>query len=239
MWPFSNKKPLSRSGIFAGFTDPHCHLLPGVDDGVETMDETLAILSRYESLGVAEVWLTPHVMEDMPNTPLELRRRFSLLRDAYKGSVTLRLASENMLDGLFVERLREGELLPWGREGNRLLVETSYYTAPVNFRGLLEDTKKKGFFPVLAHPERYMYMTLEDCRRLRQEGVELQMNLFSLFGMYGVRARKNAMRMLDEGLYGYVATDLHSFDTLETALHEKLSTKTIEQIKQILKTGKR
>lgn len=239
MWPFSIKKTLEHSGILNGFTDTHCHILPGVDDGVETIDETLAILSRYESLGVAEVWLTPHVMEDMPNTPRELRRRFSLLRDAYKGSVALRLASENMLDGLFLERLRESELLPWGREGNRLLVETSYYTAPVNFRGLLEETKKKGFFPVLAHPERYMYMTPEDCRRLRQEGVELQMNLFSLFGMYGARASKNAMRMLCEGLYGYVATDLHSFDTLETALHEKLSAKTIEQIKQILKTRKR
>ncbi len=233
MWPFSNKTSLKSSGIFAGFTDCHCHILPGVDDGVETMGEALAVLSRYEELGVRRVWLTPHVMEDVPNTPQELRHRFSLLRDAYKGDIELCLASENMLDGLFLERLRADELLPWGKEGNRLLVETSYYTPPVNFGSLLEETKKRGFFPVLAHPERYMYMQPGHYRELREAGVELQMNLFSLLGMYGERARKNALRIMNDGLYSYVATDLHSFATLTAALTGKLSPKTIEQVKRI------
>ena len=234
MWLFnSNKQTLKSSGILSGFTDCHSHILPGVDDGVETMGEALAVLSRYEELGVTRVWLTPHVMEDVPNTPQDLRRRFSLLRDAYKGDIELCLASENMLDGLFMERLRAGELLPWGKEGNRLLVETSYYTPPVNFRSLLEETKKRGFFPVLAHPERYMYMLPEHYRELKEAGVELQMNLFSLLGMYGERAKKNAQRIMSEGLYSYVATDLHSFETLESALKEKLSHKTIDRIKQI------
>lgn len=76
MWPFRKRIILADSGIFQGFTDWHCHLLPGVDDGVQTVEETQRILSLYEELGVKEVWLTPHIMEDMPNTTASLKARF-------------------------------------------------------------------------------------------------------------------------------------------------------------------
>ena len=72
MWPFRKKQTLEESGFFRGFTDWHCHILPGVDDGVLTMDESLQILAEYERLGVKEVWLTPHIMEDIPNTTEKL-----------------------------------------------------------------------------------------------------------------------------------------------------------------------
>lgn len=70
MWPFKKQIPLKASGIFAGFTDWHSHILPGVDDGVQTLEESLAILQQYEVLGVKAVWLTPHIMEDIPNTTM-------------------------------------------------------------------------------------------------------------------------------------------------------------------------
>lgn len=63
MWPFRKKYSLADSGIFRGFTDWHSHIFPGVDDGVQTMDEALEILALYERRGVKEVWLTPHIME--------------------------------------------------------------------------------------------------------------------------------------------------------------------------------
>ena len=94
MWPFRKKQTLGESGFFRGFTDWHCHILPGVDDGVQTMEEALQILAEYERLGVKEVWLTPHIMEDIPNTTEKLRDRFTELRTAYQGSVMLHLASE-------------------------------------------------------------------------------------------------------------------------------------------------
>lgn len=68
MWPFRKKQTLEEKGFFRGFIDWHCHILPAVDDGVQTMGEALQILEEYERLGVKEVWLTPHIMEDMPNT---------------------------------------------------------------------------------------------------------------------------------------------------------------------------
>ena len=108
MWPFTKRTSLADSGIFRGFTD--CHLLPGVDDGVQTMEETLRILSLYEELGVTEVWLTPHIMEDMPNTTASLKARFKALEAAYQGNIGLHLAPENMLDNLFEERLEQNDL---------------------------------------------------------------------------------------------------------------------------------
>lgn len=82
--------------MFGGFTDWHSHILPGVDDGINTLAESLEVLKRYEEIGVVKVWLTPHVMEDFPNTPEGLRETFDILRNAYSGNIELCLASENM-----------------------------------------------------------------------------------------------------------------------------------------------
>lgn len=112
MWFFKKRVSLKDSGIFDGFTDWHSHILPGVDDGVQTMDESLEILHLYEELGVKTVWLTPHIMEDIPNTTAYLRERFAELKAAYDGRIELHLAAENMLDNLFEERLENNDLLP-------------------------------------------------------------------------------------------------------------------------------
>lgn len=105
MWPFSTKKSLGASGILDGFTDWHSHILPGVDDGVETIEESLDILAAYEREGISDLWLTPHVMEDTPNAPADLRKVFEELKNAYHGPVRLHLAAENMLDNLFESRI--------------------------------------------------------------------------------------------------------------------------------------
>jgi len=132
MWPFNKKaSEMGESGLFQEFTDWHSHLLPGVDDGIHTMEETLAVLSKYEELGVKRVWLTPHVMEETPNSTGFLRTRFDDLKATYTGPVELRLASENMLDSLFEERIRVGDVLPIGSSEDHLLIETSYVNPPL------------------------------------------------------------------------------------------------------------
>ena len=75
MWPFARKYALLPSGFFRDLTDWHCHILPGVDDGVRNIEESLAILAQYEEWGVHQVWLTPHIMEDMPNETRSEERR--------------------------------------------------------------------------------------------------------------------------------------------------------------------
>ncbi len=218
---FFRRRTLEDSGLFRGFTDWHSHLLPGVDDGVKTMAESLLLLQEYERLGVREVWLTPHIMEDVPNTTVALRDRFAALQAAYDGSVQLHLAAEYMLDNLFAERFESGDLLPLGDDGNHLLVETSCFSPPTGFHDLLERIKTAGFRPVLAHPERYGYMDYGEYHRLKTMGICFQLNLFSLYGLYGKDVQRKACKLSAAGCYDYTGTDLHRADVLAAMLRKK------------------
>lgn len=238
IWPFGGKvKSLRDSGFLNGATDWHSHILPGVDDGIKTMEDSLKALDMMEKLGVKTLWLTPHVMEDVPNETAFLRERFEELKNEYKGSIKLHLAAENMLDYLFEDRLAAGDVLPIGEEGRHLLVETSYFNPPMNLRRLLEDIKRKGYFPVLAHPERYRYMELDDYQELKDAGVVFQANYFSLVGGYGNTAQKKLEWLLKNGMIDLVGSDLHRPRVLE-ALIEKSPRKSshIELLKGVTST---
>lgn len=215
MWPFKKRISLKDSGVLSGFTDWHCHLLPGVDDGVQTMEESLEILRLYGELGVKSVWLTPHIMEDIPNTTAHLRERFAELQAAYNGTIDLHLSAENMLDALFEERLEKNDLLPLGEKGDHLLVETSYFNPPMGLKNILLRIKAKGYYPVLAHPERYVYMDKSYYMELKDMGVKFQLNLFSPRGMYGKATHKKANWLQKSGMYEYTGTDLHQLGMLE------------------------
>ena len=224
---------LADCGILNGLEDCHTHILPGVDDGVKTIEEALAILHQYETLGVKSVWLTPHIMEDIPNTTASLQSHYTELKAEYSGAVKLRLAAEYMIDNLFIERLETGDLLTLGGDDS-LLVETSYFNPPMNLNETLEKMKRNGYRPVLAHPERYVYMDNIDYERLKAVGIRFQLNLFSLTGVYGKDARDKAVQLLKKRLYDCIGTDAHSFDvTAGLLLQRCISTKTFCQLKQI------
>lgn len=214
-WPFLQKQTLAESGVLRGMTDYHSHLLPGVDDGVQTVEESLAILRLYEQLGIREVWFTPHIMEDIPNTTSGLRSRFEQFQKHYTGNIRLHLAAEYMLDNLFKERLAHRDLLPLGTEGNHLLVETSYFNPPMDLYGMLEKIKSAGFIPVLAHPERYTYMLKSDYQKLRSKGILFQINLFSLVGYYGHEAQQKVKYLLDQQIYHCCGTDIHAYQNIK------------------------
>lgn len=221
MWLFKSKIPsLADSGMLRGFTDWHSHILPGVDDGFQNMSDSLEALRHFDSLGVETLWLTPHIMEDYPNSTEKLRERFSELSDKWDGNLQLRLASENMLDPLFEERLEAGDLLPIGPQADHLLVETSYFSAPMGFERMLENVKSKGFYPLLAHPERYTYMDEEDYRRLKEMGVKMQLNYVSLVGGYGETSRKKAVWLLNNGFIDVAGSDIHRLESNQKLIKE-------------------
>lgn len=210
MWPFHRITTLSQSGILKGMTDCHSHLLPGVDDGVQSMEESLQILREMEQQGVRRVWLTPHVMEDIPNETFQLQQKFHELQHRYHGMVELRLAAEYMLDNLFEERLEKEDLLPL-EEGKRyLLVETSYFNPPMDLLTVLQRIQNKGYYPLLAHPERYEYIEMKDYKFLKEEHVSFQLNLPSIVGMYGKHVQKKAEDLLKAGMYDRMGCDTHS-----------------------------
>ena len=213
--------------------DWHCHILPGVDDGFQAPKKSLEMLRLYEDAGMKEIWFTPHIMEDVPNETAHLRQVFADFQKQYQQDfasrnpadkeastpsgtepsarqmLKLHLAAENMLDALFEKRLRQNDLLPLGDEGNHLLVETSIFSAPMNFYALLERIKNKGYTPVLAHPERYLYMEKQDYEKLKAQGIKFQRNLFSIKGQYGDKVRKRCKWLMKQGMYDLVGSDLH------------------------------
>lgn len=217
-WPFQQKQTLAESGILRGMIDYHSHLLPGVDDGVQTVEESLKILRLYEQLGIREVWFTPHIMEDIPNTTAGLRSRFEQFQKSYTGNIRLHLAAEYMLDNLFKERLAHRDLLPIGEEGDHLLVETSYFNPPMDLYGMMEKIKSAGFIPVLAHPERYTYMGEKDYRRLKETGVMFQSNLPSLVGGYGNPVKKKVEELYSKAMINLYGTDTHTLSSFNRIL---------------------
>lgn len=215
MWPFSKKATIAQIKLLADGTDYHSHILPGVDDGISSMDEALQALQSFSDMGIKELWLTPHIMEDFPHTPASLQTRYTALCNEYKGPITLHLAAEYMIDNLFDELLDEGDLLPIGEGGNHLLVETSYFTPPIHLEDTLQRIKSKGYYPLLAHPERYIYMENKKYRELHENGIRFQLNMVSLAGGYGRTAQKKAMWLLKNNMYTVAGSDLHSVDALE------------------------
>lgn len=233
MWLFNRDISLKESELFQDFTDWHCHLLPGVDDGTQSIEETMQILSLYESLGIKEVWLTPHIMEDIPNPTDKLKSKFAELQTFYQGKIELHLAAEYMLDHLFEERLRNNDLLPLGKEKNYLLVETSYFNPPMRLNNILLQIKNRGYIPVLAHPERYNYMNENIYRELAGLGVKFQSNIPSVVNAYGCFSYKKIKWLLLENMIDMWGTDTHHFMSFSKVIVEKkLKPSLVKKIKK-------
>lgn len=219
------KQSLLGSGVLQGATDRHCHILYGVDDGAKALEDALAVLAYDEEIGITEVWCTPHIMEDVPNTTEALKQRFAELQAAYAGPIKLHLAAEYMLDTLFEERFKAGDLLTM--EDDTLLVETSTWNPPADMTGTLRKIQKAGYRPLLAHPERYRYMTEQGYERLHKMGIHFQLNLGSLVGYYGETAMRKAHELLEKGWYSEIGSDCHRLATIKEQYNREVLTKDI------------
>lgn len=207
---FKDTTTLMKSDLLKKMSDFHCHLLPGVDDGIKVIEDTLKILSYYESIGIKTVWMTPHVMEDIPNTTAKLKERFEFVKSQYSGDIQLHLAAEYMLDNEFSKRVDNNDLLPLGEDQDQVLVETSTFNGPRHMEDIFNRIKSAGFFPILAHPERYTYMKREDYLKWKQQDIKFQLNLPSLHGLYGKTEKQKAYWMLENDMYDYYGTDTHT-----------------------------
>lgn len=225
---FNRKRNISDTALLEGMTDIHCHILPGVDDGVKTMEESVESLQRLQQTGVRQFYLTPHIMSDLGNEEPDLQVRFRELQEAAPEGIELRLAAEYMLDKGF-ERHREHGLL--AMKDRHVLVETSYMSPPPEMQEMLYEAELSGYQVILAHPERYAYMEKEDYLELKKKGVGLQMNLLSLGGYYGRSAQKKCQALLKLGIYDYIGSDFHSLKKHNYGL--SLLNLTSTQIKQI------
>lgn len=229
---FTKKHRLLETGLLQGMTDLHSHILPGVDDGSPDVETSLSLLAWLEELGVKKVWLTPHVMEEFRNERPRLEAKLQELKQAYQGPLQLALSSEYMLDAGFESRL-PGQVLPLGE--NHLLVETSYMYPPVGMDDLLLSTYRHGYQPILAHPERYMYMEEPDYREFKEKGYAFQLNLLSLSGYYGRRPQAVSEDLLKRGWYDFVGSDLHHLHRYRPMLEAlKLKQEQLDALQQLI-----
>ena len=235
--------PAADSAALAALgTDMHSHLLPGLDDGAETVAHSLDLLRALRALGYRKLVMTPHIMGDFyKNTPEGIRDALELLRAeaaaADLGDVALECAAEYYLDEFLGRKLADGtEMLTFGGEKRYLLFETSYMNEPLNFYEIVFELKAQGYRPVLAHPERYTYLygRFAEIEKMRREyGILLQVNLNSLAGYYSPGAKKVAEQLIDGGLVDFVGTDAHHLRHTDTLLKRTLPQPHLERLLQL------
>ncbi len=222
--------------------DLHSHLLPGIDDGAKTVEESLALIRRLQGMGFNRFITTPHVMADLyPNTPEIILEKLEVVRAAAREEgleVQIDAAAEYLMDEAFGEKMAAVELLTL--PGNRVLVEMAFVSAPPNLDQYIFQLQTKGYKVLLAHPERYLFFrdNFKRYESLKDRGVEFQMNLLSLVGYYGKPIQDNALRLLKAGMIDYLATDLHHerhAENLERLLQEKKISRLLAEYVQRMK----
>jgi tyrosine-protein phosphatase YwqE len=236
MFIFKRKKFIGDS--IKGMLDIHNHVLPGIDDGAQTVKDSLAILNGFVELGIDKMICTPHIkMDQFPNTPDSINRSYKILMDEMvKNSIQdlhLNIAAEHMLDQHFEQLLLNDQFLTL--PGGYLLVETSFRGLPLSFAESLSKIQDKGFYPVLAHPERYFYFqgNLSKLRGVKNQGVFLQVNLLSLVGYYGKDIKKQALKLISNGLIDFIGTDVHNTYQLELIKNSTASKELGKSIKKL------
>ncbi|MCP4456433.1 MAG: capsular biosynthesis protein [Cytophagales bacterium] len=199
--------------------DIHSHLIPGVDDGVKTLEQSIEIIREFQKLGYSKLITTPHISEShYPNYPDTLRKGVLIVMEELSKqgiNMEIELGAEYMADGAFLKLLKEdGDLLSWQ---GYVLVETGFSNYPLIFDEIIFEIKAKGLHPVLAHPERYGYWfgNTKSIKNLRERGVKMQVTASSFVGYYGSDQKKMAKSLLKESLIDFIGSDMHSYDQME------------------------
>lgn len=202
--------------------DFHSHILPGIDDGAKTLEESVQLASAMASWGFERITCTPHITRLYRNTPEIIKSEFDRLEEALSTEgvkVELRMSAEYRLNPeTWPDVLAKGWLMPI--EDKFILMEF-----PISHRsemgGLnpMEEFKKVislGLTPILPHPERYFYLSHDELMTYVDAGVKIQSNYGSLAGLYGLEAQERAQKLIDEGIVSFLATDMHNMKYVES-----------------------
>ena len=196
-------------------TDIHCHILFGVDDGSNTIEESLEILRQMVNCGYKNIICTPHYIKDSNYNynATENFRRLKILRDAcYQNNININLylGNEIYIDDNILELLKNREI--YSLNGTSyLLIELPMSGEYSGYEEIFKDLINNGCHVVLAHPERYISFQKDYDKILELEkmGVFFQSNIDSLVGKYGERANTLIRRLLKDKKIAFLATDIH------------------------------
>ena len=215
-------------------TDLHSHLLPGIDDGVKTLEESIDIIIGLKELGFKKIISTPHIMwHRFPNTRDTILDAYKKVKDELTKQnidIEFEVAAEYYYDENFFELIEKEDLLSIGKD-KYVLFELSYTQKPFGLEQTIFNILSKGYKPILAHPERYSYFAkdFEKYDKLKDSGVRFQINLNSLIGFYGKRPKKAVKYLIEKGLVDFVGSDIHSQKYLDS-FSKAIYTKTAQNI---------
>jgi tyrosine-protein phosphatase YwqE len=224
-------------------TDIHSHFIPGIDDGAQTMDDSLTLISAMKSFGYKKVITSPHVMGDgYRNTSEIILNGLENVKSTLAANdiaIEMDAVAEYYVDFDFQRKLDNEKLLTFGK--NYLLFEVSYLSAPENLQAVIFKMQTMGYKPVLAHPERYNFWhgEFEKYQDFIDKGVLLQLNINSLTGYYSQATKHIAKKMIDNNMISFVGTDCHHsghIALLKNVVYEPHLQKLLESGKLLNKT---
>ncbi|MBL4624884.1 MAG: histidinol phosphatase [Flavobacteriales bacterium] len=230
---FKKKQNLPAVDLSVLKTDVHSHFIPAIDDGSQSMQETLDLLQEMVGFGYKKVITTPHIMGDFyKSTPEIILGGLEKVRKAIKENnidVEIEAAAEYYLDDLFEDRIKTGELLTFGDK--YLLFELPFISEPPMLDRAIFEMQTNGYRPVLAHPERYTYWynDFDRYEAMRDKGVHLQLNINSLSGQYPPDTKKMGERLVEAGMITFLGSDCHNMNHVNM-MHDAVKSKTIHDL---------
>lgn len=237
MLSFLKSKPVLKDLIPDNHIDIHSHLLPAIDDGAKSIDETEFLIRSLADFGIKKIITSPHIMNSIyPNTSLKITNVLhTTTQDLSNKNIhyPIKAAAEYFMDDVFLENLKTESLLTL--KDNYVLVEMSYMNPPINLYDIIFEIQIAGYKPVLAHPERYFYFhkSFDEYVKLKKAGCLFQLNLLSTVDYYGNDVTKTADLLLKKGLINFVGSDVHHSKHI-TAFSNKILTKEIEMLKEAI-----
>ena len=219
--------------------DMHSHILPGIDDGAQSIEDSIALIKGLKDLGYSQLLCTPHVMHDFyrNSTDTILSGLDTLKKELEKQSIDIEInaSAEYYFDEELAQRVASRDIITFGEE-KYILFEFSYFNEHQGIFEGVTDMIQAGYTPVLAHPERYPYyvMDLQQYDRLKDMGLKFQLNLLSFAGHYGESAVHGSHYLIDKGFVDFIGTDIHKEAHLP-GLKEALKS---EKLHELVNSGK-
>lgn len=209
----------------------HSHLIPGIDDGVKTKEEAFAVIRQFQELGYKKLITTPHIMSDYyGNTAASVSKAYADFIPSFREQnflIELQFAAEYYLDETVLKLIADKEeVLTFG--DRYFLFETNAVSEPLQIKDFIFSLTSQGYRPVMAHPERYQYMTLTKAEDLVNRGVLLQINMLSLIGYYGPPIQKLAEKLIEKKWVSLLGSDCHNADHI-SLLKKVLKTKAYQR----------
>jgi protein-tyrosine phosphatase len=216
-----NKKNTSFPDLSSIAADMHSHLLPGIDDGVKSIDESLRLLRKFCQLGYKKIITTPHINARYPNNAGIIRDGLATLKQAVADAgipLQIEAAAEYYMEDGFEKILEQGDLLTFG--DNYLLIEMPYYIPYPLFSQTVYDIQMAGYNIILAHAERYAYWhkNMGEFEKLKARDIMIQVNFMSLSIFNPVATRKTARMLIDAGFVDFAGSDVHNEMYMSLAL---------------------